>query len=136
MITSDGFFELEDQPKRVMIIGSGYIAVELAGIFKALGTEVVLSIRYDKVLRKFDDFLSDFTTEELKKTGIKIIPFTQLKSVSKCESGLKVELDSRKTPGETQTLEGFNQVLCAVGRAPNTADIALNKTVRLLPLCL
>jgi len=55
-ITSDGFFELEERPKRVLIAGSGYIAVELAGVFNALGSKVQLAIRKDSILREFDDF--------------------------------------------------------------------------------
>jgi glutathione reductase (NADPH) len=58
-INSDGFFEIEEQPKRVAVVGAGYIAVELAGVFNTLGTETHLMIRHDKVLRTFDPMLQD-----------------------------------------------------------------------------
>jgi glutathione reductase (NADPH) len=58
-IDSDGFFELEQQPKRVAVVGAGYIAVELAGVFNTLNTETHLVIRYDQVLRTFDPMLSE-----------------------------------------------------------------------------
>ena len=64
-ITSDGFFELESQPKRVAVVGAGYIAVELAGIFNSLGTESHLIIRRDKVLRTFDPMVQDIITEHM-----------------------------------------------------------------------
>ena len=58
-ITSDGFFELENMPKKVAIAGAGYIAVELAGIFKALGAEVSLFIRQGEFLRSFDSCIRE-----------------------------------------------------------------------------
>ena len=89
-ISSDGFFELEQQPKNVVVVGAGYIAVELSGIFNALGSKVSLLIRgetvsksegYDQnvgisvlqVLRKFDSMLGETLTEELKSSGINLI---------------------------------------------------------------
>lgn len=62
-INSDGFFDIEDQPKRVAVVGAGYIAVELAGVFNTLGTETHLVIRHDKVLRTFDPILQDTLTD-------------------------------------------------------------------------
>lgn len=58
-INSDGFFDIEEQPKRVAVVGAGYIAVELAGVFNTLRTETHLIIRKDKVLRNFDPMLPD-----------------------------------------------------------------------------
>ena len=58
-IDSDGFFDIEVQPKRVAVVGAGYIAVELAGVFNTLGTETHLIIRHEKVLRTFDPMLQD-----------------------------------------------------------------------------
>ena len=57
-----------------MVVGSGYIAVELAGILRALGSDVTLVIRYDKVLRSFDSMLSDSLMTELQNSGVKIAP--------------------------------------------------------------
>jgi glutathione reductase (NADPH) len=58
-VTSDGFFELETMPKKVAIAGAGYIAIELAGIFKTLGAEVSLFIRHNEFLRSFDDIIRE-----------------------------------------------------------------------------
>jgi glutathione reductase (NADPH) len=58
-IDSDGFFDIEEQPKRVVVVGAGYIAVELAGVFNTLGTDTHLVIRHDEVLRSFDPMLSE-----------------------------------------------------------------------------
>jgi glutathione reductase (NADPH) len=58
-INSDGFFDIEQQPKRVAVVGAGYIAVELAGVFNTLGTETHLIIRHDQVLRTFDPIIQD-----------------------------------------------------------------------------
>jgi glutathione reductase (NADPH) len=83
-ITSDGFFELEHQPKSVLIIGAGYIAVELAGVFNALGTDTTLVIRGDTLLRKFDDIIGQNITDHYtNKLGINIIKQSGVKQISK-----------------------------------------------------
>lgn len=61
-IDSDGFFDIEKQPKKVVVVGAGYISVELAGVFNTLGTETHLVIRHDKVLRTFDPLIQDTLT--------------------------------------------------------------------------
>ena len=66
-IDSDGFFLLEEQPKKVAVIGAGYIAVELAGIFNALDSDTSLFVRGDKALRRFDAILADTLDSEMKK---------------------------------------------------------------------
>lgn len=58
-INSDGFFDIEEQPKRVAVVGAGYIAVELSGVFNTLGTETHLIIRKDQILRSFDPMLPE-----------------------------------------------------------------------------
>ncbi|KAA8905137.1 hypothetical protein DIURU_001565 [Diutina rugosa] len=73
-ITSDGFFALEQQPKDVLVIGAGYIAVELAGVFKSLGSNVEIAIRHEYALRAFDDVISHGITDFYQnKFGINII---------------------------------------------------------------
>lgn len=62
--------------RKVVVVGSGYIAVELAGILNALGSEVSLVVRYHKCLRTFDDLLSDALMEEMANAGINIIKFS------------------------------------------------------------
>src|SRR5690606_39884290 len=69
-ITSDGFFELEERPQRVAIVGSGYIAVEFGGVLRALGSDVTLFCRFDRVLRRFDTLLSDHLLVHMRAAGI------------------------------------------------------------------
>lgn len=69
VINSDGFFELECQPKKVAVIGAGYIAVELSGVFHALGSDTSLIIRKDKPLRSFDSMLSTQLDSAMRKSG-------------------------------------------------------------------
>jgi glutathione reductase (NADPH) len=72
-ITSDGFFELAERPARVAIVGSGYVAVELGGAFAALGSQVALFARHDRVLRSFDTMLSEALMIELARAGIELV---------------------------------------------------------------
>uniref|UniRef100_A0A8C6EEV9 Glutathione reductase, mitochondrial n=1 Tax=Microcebus murinus TaxID=30608 RepID=A0A8C6EEV9_MICMU len=76
-ITSDGFFQLEELPGRSVIVGAGYIAVEIAGILSALGSKTSLMIRQDKVLRSFDSIISTNCTEELENAGVEVLKFSQ-----------------------------------------------------------
>lgn len=62
---SDGFFDIKEQPKKVAVVGAGYIAVELAGIFHALGTEAHLFIRKERAMRSLDPLLSDILDLEV-----------------------------------------------------------------------
>ncbi|KAF8590495.1 glutathione-disulfide reductase [Ramaria rubella] len=120
-ISSDGFFALEHQPKRVVVVGAGYIAVELAGIFNALGTETNLLIRKDKVLRTFDPLLQDTLTEWMEHSGVKIHRSTNVVRVEGEKGGpLTVYTDNGKV-FEVDTL------LWAIGRHPNTSDLGLDK---------
>jgi glutathione reductase (NADPH) len=85
-ISSDGFFELEKQPKSVCIVGAGYIAVELAGVFNSFGTDTTIAIRGDTVLRHFDEIIANGVTDHYTdKLGIKIIKNSG--SVKKIEAG-------------------------------------------------
>ena len=72
-ITSDGFFELPDRPQRVALIGSGYIAVEFAGMFSALGSETTVLVRKDGVLRKFDSMLRDELHKSFEQENIQLV---------------------------------------------------------------
>ena len=71
-ITSDGFFELEDQPRDVCIVGSGYIAIEFAGMLAAMGSNVTLSIRTESILRSFDSMLSENLKKIMLHYGVEI----------------------------------------------------------------
>lgn len=118
-ITSDGFFELEQRPKRVAIVGSGYVACELAGAFRELGTEVELFIRKEHLLMSFDAMLGKFLMREMREQGIGIYPQVVPAAVSE-NSGLKTlrAADGRGFPG-------FDCLLWAVGRSSNVADLEL-----------
>ncbi|CAN0477029.1 unnamed protein product, partial [Laminaria digitata] len=65
-LCSDRFFDIKEQPKRVAVVGAGYIAVELAGIFNALGTDTHLFIRQERAMRTLDPLLSDILDQEVR----------------------------------------------------------------------
>ncbi|MBE0494389.1 MAG: glutathione-disulfide reductase [Thiomicrospira sp.] len=111
-ITSDGFFALRTQPKKVAVIGSGYIGVELAGVFQALGTEVSLLSRKDLVLRGFDDMIRENLTNAMITSGIHKEYHFRVARIYRAENGsLTVESE------DGQHLDGFDQVVWAVGRS-------------------
>ena len=119
-ITSDGFFELEQRPKRVAIVGSGYVACELAGAFHELGTEVEMFIRKEHLLMSFDAMLGKSLMREMREQGISIYPQVVPTAVRE-DSGLKTLMaaDGRSFPG-------FDCLLWAVGRASNVAGLGLS----------
>ncbi|KAM8848946.1 glutathione reductase, mitochondrial isoform 2-T2 [Synchiropus picturatus] len=128
-ITSDGFFELETLPKRSVVVGAGYIAVEMAGILSTLGSETSLIIRQGGVLRSFDSFISTNCTKELQNSGIDLRKHSQVKSVIKKENGLEVTVVTRdpekKHEEEINTIQGVDCLLWAIGREPNTSGLNL-----------
>ncbi len=119
-LTSDGFFALTEQPGRVAVVGGGYIAVELAGLLNALGSEVDLLLRGQHFLAGFDDMLRDTLMEEMVEAGVNILPNIALERVEKGADGL---LTLHGSGGHT--LSGFDTLIWAVGRAPLTADLNL-----------
>eukprot|EP00090_Calanus_glacialis_P000776 TRINITY_DN10542_c0_g1_i2.p2 TRINITY_DN10542_c0_g1~~TRINITY_DN10542_c0_g1_i2.p2 ORF type:complete len:374 (-),score=126.99 TRINITY_DN10542_c0_g1_i2:621-1742(-) len=116
-ITSDGFFELKERPSRVVVVGAGYIAVEMAQIFAGLGSATTLAIRGQTVLRSFDTLISEAITEEVVHSGVDIKKGVTVASVEKTADGIVVTLDS----GEV--LPPVDVLLWAVGRAPNTEGL-------------
>src|SRR5690606_25237434 len=117
--TSDDFFELEQRPARVGIVGSGYVAVELGGVFNALGSEVTMLIRGERVLRSFDVMLGEELGLAMEAAGVRIERTTQPRSLEKTAGGLVLETTDGRTFGP------FDAVLWAVGRAPRTAGLGL-----------
>lgn len=117
-ITSDGFFELEQRPNRVLVVGSGYIAVELAGVLRGLGAEVSLMMRFDKVLRAFDSSLSSGVMAALEAQGVELITQAVPESVEQANDLTMVTADGRRHGG-------FDCLLWAVGRTPNSAELGL-----------
>lgn len=119
-ISSDGFFALTECPKKVAIIGSGYIAVELAGVLNALGSDVCMYLRKEHLLRSFDAMLRETLLEEMLDQGIDIIPRTQVTEIIKEEDGSLTLCDDK---GNRST--GFDQLIWAIGRHPNTQGMEL-----------
>lgn len=118
VITSDEAFHLPDLPKRVVVAGGGYIAVEFACIFHGLGAETTLIYRGEKILRGFDEDMRDGLTEEMEKRGIRIVTREVFSRIEKTSSGRVGHL---KGGG---TLEA-DQIMFAIGRSPNTAGLGL-----------
>ena len=119
-ISSDGFFELEQLPRRSAVVGSGYIAVELAGMLNALGSDVTMLLRREHLLRNFDATLRENLMEEMLGDGIDILARTQVKKVLREANGcLCIECENG------QRLEGFDELIWAVGRYPLTQDLNL-----------
>ena len=120
-ISSDGFFELEELPRKAVVVGAGYIAVELAGVLQALGTETSLVVRKEKAMRNFDDMLSDTLDEEMQRQGIHIYRNTNgVEKVTASEKGLKTVYLKN---GEV--IEDVDVVLMAAGRGPNVKPLKL-----------
>lgn len=121
-ITSDGFFELTRQPRRVVVIGGGYIAVELAGLLDSLGSEVSLLLRGETLLTRFDASVRDTLMEEMQKHGISILTSVRLQGVERDGDALALCIGS----GERVT--GYDTVIWATGRKPNTDGLNLEAT--------
>src|SRR5690606_26255716 len=113
---------LQEQPKNVVIVGTGYVGVEFAGIFRALGTEVTLLSKYDGVIPHFDAMLRTELLAHLEEQKVNFVPHALIERVNRTEQGrLKVlTLDGRE-------LSGFDCLLWAVGRAPATSAIGLER---------
>jgi glutathione reductase (NADPH) len=124
-IDSDGFFELETQPKRVAIIGAGYIAVEFAGIFHALGSEVDLFIRQNNFLRTFDPMIQDTLIKEYEKNGITVHRESKPpKKIEKLPSGaLNLHYESSLGEGTKEV----DSLIWAIGRSPETEQLRLTE---------
>lgn len=120
-ITSDGFFELEERPGKVLIVGSGYVAAELAGVFESLGSQVTIAVRRDGVLRDFDPMLRDALMDQMGRDGIHIE--TGAVPAALCRTGTGLELQTV----DGRRLGGFDALLWAVGRSPNTAGLELEQ---------
>ena len=120
VISSNEAFHLPELPKRILIQGGGYIAVEFAGIFAGLGSDVTLVYRGENILRGFDDDVREHLRFEMEKHGIKIITQQTVAGVQKVEHGLCAELS-----GHESML--VDQVMFATGRRPNVRGLGLEK---------
>lgn len=111
-IDSDGFFALKQQPKSMVIVGAGYIAVEIAGLMAGLGTEVSLLLRKDTVLRHFDTMLSQTLTTSLSDAGVNIVTHCSIEKVAANNNLVNIHTN--------QGTFTADQLLWAIGRKPNT----------------
>ena len=114
-ITSDGFFELNELPKRVAVVGGGYIGVELAGVLNSLGSEVSLFVRSQKLLNGFDELIQSSLENDYREHGIKIEFGTSIDKISKDKT-----LHTNK--GD---FSGYEQIIWTVGRDPLTQHLGL-----------
>jgi glutathione reductase (NADPH) len=125
-INSDGFFEIEKQPKKVAIVGAGYIAVEFAGMFNALGTETHLFIRHDTFLRSFDPMIQESVTKEYERLGVKLHKKSQATKVEKGADG-KLSVTYKDDSGNESTVTDVDELIWAIGRTPETRGIGLEE---------
>jgi glutathione reductase (NADPH) len=119
-ITSDGFFELEKQPRNIVIAGAGYIALELAGVLNALGTQTHMVIRHGAVLRTFDPMIQDTITNWTEHTGVNIHKNSKIVKVEGTKTGEPITVHTDK--GEVIQAD---YLLWAIGREPVTEDCGL-----------
>ena len=118
-ITSDGFFDLEDRPQRVLIAGSGYVAVELSGVLNGLGSDVRVVVRKDGVVREFDSMLGKQLMQAMEIDGIDVVTRVIPATVDKTKDGLVLTAEDGRTFGPVDS------IIWAIGRSPNIAGLAL-----------
>jgi glutathione reductase (NADPH) len=118
IISSNEAFHLKELPKRILIQGGGYIAVEFAGIFNGLGSEVTLVYRGDNILRGFDEDVRNHLRTEMEKRGIRVLTKKIVEAIEKVDRGLCVELSDHE-----DIL--VDKVMFATGRRPNVKGIGL-----------
>ena len=118
VVTSDDMFDLDPFPKRLLVVGGGYIACEFASIFNGLGATVTQLYRGEQVLRGFDDDVRHFIAAEMRKAGVNLRLNTDVKQIAKTTDGLSVTLlDGSQIAVDT--------VLYATGRVPKVAGMGV-----------
>lgn len=118
-ITSDGFFELDARPERVLVVGSGYVSVELAGVFGGLGSKTTVLVRKQSVVRDFDAMLGSELMSAMRDDGIDIETGVIPTSLESTAEGIILHADGGRRFGPADC------VLWAVGRAPNSSGLKL-----------
>ncbi len=119
-LNSDDFFEMERLPKKVVIAGAGYIATEFAGVLHGLGSEVIMVLRKDRLLRGFDNSLSAVVMSEMERSGVQFILNNTTTAVERNGSVYRVELS------DAPAIEGVDEFIYAVGRAAQHEDLGLD----------
>ncbi|RKK06568.1 Glutathione reductase [Fusarium oxysporum f. sp. narcissi] len=125
-INSDGFFDILTQPKKVAIIGAGYIAVEFAGMFNALGTETHLFIRHETFLRSFDPMIQEAVTKEYERLGVNLHKSSQASKIEKDSNG-KLTVTYKDKEGNESVIRDVDHLIWAIGRTPETKGIGLEE---------
>ncbi|KAI9158534.1 glutathione reductase [Paramyrothecium foliicola] len=125
-INSDGFFDIDKQPKKVAIVGAGYIAVEFAGMFNALGTETHLLIRHDTFLRSFDPMIQEEVTKEYERLGVKLHKRSITSKIEKDANG-KLTVTYKDDSGSETSITDVDHLIWAIGRVPETRGIGLEE---------
>jgi len=120
VISSNEAFHLKELPKRILIQGGGYIALEFATIFNGLGSDVTVVYRGENILRGFDDDLRNHLRSELEKRGIKIITKAIVEGIEKVDHGLCAELSDHENII-------VDKVMFATGRRPNIKGLGLEE---------
>jgi glutathione reductase (NADPH) len=120
-ITSNEAFELSELPKRVLIVGGGYVAAEFAGIFNGLGSEVTVSYRGEQILRRFDDDVRRHLHDEMGKKGVRIVLNSTVSRIARHADGTLEAAVSGLPGGKLEC----DAVMVATGRTPNTARLGL-----------
>lgn len=121
-IDSDGFFALDSQPKRAVVVGAGYIGVELAGVLESLGTETHLVVRKHAPLRNFDPIIYETLTEIIEAEGPTLHTHASIERVDKTDDGVLTVTLTNGEKIETDCL------IWAIGRIPSTDNIGLENT--------
>ena len=121
-IDSDGFFALNRAPKKVAIIGSGYIGVEIACLLNSFGVEVHLMMRGSKPLSRFDESLSTTLLDIMRNNGIHVHQEHQAQEIDIHQNGKK-----RLHCANGSCIDGFDDIIIAVGRQPRTKALQLDK---------
>jgi glutathione reductase (NADPH) len=119
-LVSDGFFALDARPESVAIVGAGYIAAELAGIFAALGTRTTLIMRGERPVRHFEPMLGETLLKIMREEGLTVETGTQPARLNRLASGVLEVVTS-----DARTLGPFDQVIWATGRGARTAGLGL-----------
>ncbi|KAK5636571.1 hypothetical protein RRF57_012283 [Xylaria bambusicola] len=123
-ISSDGFFDIATLPKKVVLVGAGYIAVEFAGMFNALGVETHLFIRYKTFLRHFDPMIQEGVTAEYERLGVHLHKESTQTRVDKDAATGKLTIHYKDSNGEGQVSD-VDHLIWAVGRVPETEHLGL-----------
>jgi glutathione reductase (NADPH) len=118
VVTSDSMFDLDPFPKRLAVVGGGYIACEFASIFNGLGSKVTQVHRGEKLLTGFDDDVRGFIASEMSKTGVNLQLKSEVEAITKTADGLVVSLKG----GDNFTVDA---VLYATGRIANANGLGL-----------